>query len=86
MTGADLSGGRTRARMPQAVLYETIQNILQVLKAVTAELHAQHPGEKKEVGRESCNRESCRTLSQLEAQVDALRRSLGIASFRTGGF
>ncbi len=65
----------------QEVLYQTLQEIVEALKAVTAELHTRHPASSP-TGGKACGEESCLALSRLEAQVDTLRRSLGLASFR----
>jgi hypothetical protein len=70
----------------QEVLYQTIQEILQAVKAVTAELHARHPEAASPAGGKRCREESCLAVSRLEAQVDTLRRALGLASFRPRDF
>lgn len=70
----------------QEAIYQTMEEIVQALKAVTAELHLQHADGQASGAGATCREESCRALGRLEAQVDSLRRALGIASFRSRGF
>ena len=66
----------------QEALYLTLQDILEALKAVTAELHRQHTKAMAMAGDGGCPEASCQALGRAEAQAESLRRTLGLPSVR----
>jgi hypothetical protein len=66
----------------QEALYPVIQEILETLKAVTAELQRQHAGAGAGASNKPCPEQCCLALGRAEAEAESLRRKLGLPSVR----